>query len=91
MARMGYEQAAVEIQDKFLAKDYAGAAGSVPLDFLDRTSLLGPPERVQDRLAAYAEAGVTTLTVSSVAGSLEERVQTLRLMAEALDRSGLGG
>lgn len=90
MVRMGYEQAAAEIQDKFLAKDYAGAGAAVPLDFLDRTSLLGPPERVQDRLAAYADAGVTTLTVSSFAGTLDDRVGNLRLMAEAIERSGLG-
>jgi F420-dependent oxidoreductase-like protein len=89
MVRMGFEQAAAEIQDKYLAKDYAGAAASVPLEFLDRTSLLGPTERVRDRLAAYRDAGVTTLTIASYAGTLEERVASLRLMADALDSSGL--
>ena len=28
--RMGYEQAAIEIQDKYMAKDYAGAGAAVP-------------------------------------------------------------
>lgn len=90
MRRMGYEDAAIDIQERYLAKDYAGAAASVPLEFLDRTSLLGPPARVQDRLAAYADAGVTTLTIASYAGTLEERVGSLRLMRDALERSGLG-
>lgn len=89
MSRMGFEEAAAEIQDKYLAKDYAGAAAAVPLDFLDRTSLLGPPDRVRDRLTAYHESGVTTLTIASYAGTLDERVASLRVMSDALDRSGL--
>ena len=39
--RMGFESEAGEIQDKFLAKDYAGAAAAVPFDFIDRTALIG--------------------------------------------------
>jgi F420-dependent oxidoreductase-like protein len=90
MARMGYEQAAAQVQDSYLARDYAAAAAAVPLEFVDRTSLLGPPDRVQDRLAAFAESGVTTLTLAVYAGSLEERMATLQSMADILDRSGLG-
>lgn len=88
--RMGYEAAAIEIQDKYLARDYQGAAGAVPFEFIDRTSLIGPRDRVRDRLSAYAEAGVTTLTIAAYSGSLQERVDTLRTMAEVLDESGLG-
>lgn len=88
--RLGYEAAADEIQERFLAKDYAGAAAAVPASFIDEVSLLGSKERIRDRLSAYAEAGVTTLTVATYAGSLEERVSTLRTMSEALDESGLG-
>jgi hypothetical protein len=56
---------------------------------MDRTSLLGPRDRVRERLHAYADAGVTTLTVATYAGTLEERVATLRTMVEVLDESGL--
>lgn len=87
--RMGYEEAANEIQERYLAKDYAGAAGAVPLEFIDRTALIGPRERVRDRLHAYAEAGVTTLSVAIYTGSPDEQIQTLRTMAEILDESGL--
>ena len=87
--RMGYEEEAARIQELYLAKDYAGAAGAVPLDFIDRTSLIGPRDRVRDRLGAYADAGVTTLTVAIYAGDLAERIATLRTMIEVLDEAGL--
>lgn len=88
--RLGYEAAADEIQERFLAKDYGGAAAAVPAAFIDEVSLLGPKERIRDRLAAYSEAGVTTLTVATYAGSLDERIDTLRTVSEALEASGLG-
>jgi len=87
--RMGYEQAAIEIQEKYLARDYSGAAGAVPFEFIDSTSLIGPAERVQERLHAFAEAGVTTLTLATYSGTLQERMDTLRTMSEVLDASGL--
>lgn len=90
MTRMGYEEAAIQIQDKYMAKDYAGAAAAVPLDFLDSTSLLGPPDRIAERLHAYADAGVTTLTIGSYAGTIDQRVGVLRMMTELMERTGLG-
>ncbi len=87
--RMGYEQAAIEIQDKYLAKDQLGAMAAVPLDFIDKTALIGPRDRVRDRLQAYADSGVTTLTVATYAGSLEERIATLRTMVEVVEQAGL--
>jgi F420-dependent oxidoreductase-like protein len=87
--RMGFADAAREIQDRYLARDHMGAMAAVPLEFIDRTSLIGPPDRVRDRLAAYADAGVTTLTISPASGSLAERLDTLRTMADLLDASGV--
>ncbi len=87
---MGYEEAAVRVQDLYLARNHRDAAEAVPFEFIDRTSLIGPRDRIRDRLAAYAEAGVTTLSVASYAGTLDERVAALRTLAEALDESGLG-
>jgi F420-dependent oxidoreductase-like protein len=88
--RMGYEQAAQQVQDAYLARDYAGAAAAVPREFVDATSLLGPKERIADRLQAFAEAGVTTLSLIPFAPSLAERVTALRTAAEALEMSGVG-
>jgi F420-dependent oxidoreductase-like protein len=87
---MGYEEAAAKVQDLYLSRQHRDAAEAVPFDFIDRTSLIGPRERIRDRLSAYAEAGVTTLSVASYAGSLEDRVGALRTLAEVLDESGLG-
>ncbi|AEW97493.1 MULTISPECIES: LLM class F420-dependent oxidoreductase [Streptomycetaceae] len=87
--RMGYEKAAAEIQDKYLAGDKEGAAAAVPRELIDSTSLLGPVERIADRMAAYAEAGVTTLTLSPAGFTLEERLTALRTGVEALERAGL--
>ena len=88
-SRMGFEAEADEIQAKYMSKDYRGAAGAVPLGFIDQTSLIGPRERVRDRLAAYAEAGVTTLTITPSAQSLDDRLAALVTMSEILDESGL--
>jgi F420-dependent oxidoreductase-like protein len=88
-SRMGFEAEADDIQAKYMSKDSRGAAGAVPLGFIDQTSLIGPRERVRDRLAAYAEAGVTTLTITPSAQSLDERLAALVTMSEILDESGL--
>jgi len=87
--RMGYEEAAGEIQDRYLAKEYDAAMAAVPFDFMDRTALLGPPDRVRERLQAYADAGVTTLSIGLYAGDLEEKRHTLRTMVELMDQAGL--
>lgn len=88
--RMGYQEQAAQVQERYLAKDYAGAAAAVPFEFIDRTSLLGPPGRIAERLTAYAASGVTTLTVGASVGTLDERMGTVRAMAEILSASGLG-
>lgn len=88
--RMGYADAAAEIQDRYLARDYAAAAAAVPFEFIDATSLLGPVERIADRMKAYAEAGVTTLNIATYAGQLDERKAAVRAATEALARAGVG-
>ncbi|MFE7131675.1 LLM class F420-dependent oxidoreductase [Streptomyces sp. NPDC057638] len=87
--RMGYEKEAAEIQDKYLAGDKAGAAAAVPHELIDSTTLLGPVERIADGMRAYAEAGVTTLTLSPAGFTLEERLVALRAGVEALEHAGL--
>ncbi|MCW6010485.1 LLM class F420-dependent oxidoreductase [Micromonospora sp. CPCC 205371] len=88
--RMGYGDAAREVQDLYLAKRQRDAAAAVPMEFIDRTSLLGPKERIADRLREYAEAGVTTLSVTLFVADRDTGVATLRTVAEALDLAGVG-
>jgi F420-dependent oxidoreductase-like protein len=86
--RMGFDEAAQRVQDLYLEGRPRDAAAAVPLEFLDATSLIGPIERIRDRLVRYAEAGVTTLSISPTARTLEERLHLLREMAAALEASG---
>ncbi|NUR74207.1 MAG: LLM class F420-dependent oxidoreductase [Hamadaea sp.] len=88
--RMGYGEAAREVQDLYLAKRHRDAAAAIPFEFIDRTSLLGPKERIAARLRDYASAGVTTLSVSLFAADAESGMATLRTLAEALEMSGVG-
>jgi F420-dependent oxidoreductase-like protein len=87
--RMGYDEAARRIQDLYLDRRPREAAAAVPVDFIDATSLIGPPERIRDRLAAYAEAGVTTLSVMPSGPGLEAKLGVLRMLAEAVDAAGV--
>ncbi len=64
--RYGFEQEAAEIQDLYLAGHKSEAAAKVPNELLDSLSLCGPKSFVAERIAAYAEAGVTHLQVSPI-------------------------
>jgi hypothetical protein len=61
----------------------------VPHDLIAVTSLLGHSVHLAERMTAYAQAGVTTLTVSCPPAPIEQRVHALRTAAEALDLSGV--
>ena len=87
--RMGFEKAAAEVQDLYLARRHRDAAAAVPPEFIDRTALIGPRARVRDRMVRYAEAGVTTLSIAPYAATLEQRLHVVRTMAELLDETGL--
>lgn len=87
--RMGYGEAADRVQELYLAREHQAAMAAVPQEFIDATSLIGPPDRIRDRLHAYADAGVTTLSIAVYASTLDERIATVRTMAELLESSGL--
>jgi F420-dependent oxidoreductase-like protein len=75
--RYGYEAEAREIQDLFLGGRQREAASKVPDAFVDEVALVGPVERIRDRLAAWRESGATSLLVST------RDANTLRGVAEA--------
>jgi F420-dependent oxidoreductase-like protein len=87
--RMGFAAEAAEVQEKYLAKDYAGAMAAVPLEFIDATSLLGPKERIAEHMTAFAEAGVTTLTVAPYLPDPAAVGSALRTAIEALELAGV--
>lgn len=65
MARMGFEDEAYRIQDLFLSGQRDEAVAAVPEEFADEISLVGPPERIRDRLAAWEDSPVTMINVSA--------------------------
>jgi F420-dependent oxidoreductase-like protein len=72
--RYGYEKEAAAIQDAYLAGRKDEAAALVPADLVEKTALIGPEGYVAERLAAFREAGVTTLNVTPLAATHEARV-----------------
>ena len=89
VTRMGYGEAAERIQNLYLDRKHREAAEAVPFEFIDHTCLLGSRERIADRMQAFAQAGVTTLSVSTFTRDEQERLQTLRVVAEAADAAGV--
>jgi hypothetical protein len=64
--RYGFEQEAATIQDLYLSGHKREAEAAVPEELLRLTTLCGPESYVEERIAAYAEAGVTHLQVHPV-------------------------
>jgi alkanesulfonate monooxygenase SsuD/methylene tetrahydromethanopterin reductase-like flavin-dependent oxidoreductase (luciferase family) len=80
--RLGYEAAAVEIQDHFLAGRRKEAEAAVPDALIDETSLVGPKERIRDRLEAWkAVANDHRVGTLLLAGATAE---ALRVVVEAV-------
>ena len=69
-ARMGYAAEMAEIQDLYLGGRKDEAAARVPTELIDKLSLVGPRERIADRLEAWRESFVTTLLVAGDASTL---------------------
>ena len=78
MDRMGFGDAARRVQDLFFDGKRAEAVAAVPDELADEISLVGPAERIRERLGAWRESRVTTL----IAGTRDPAV--LRLLAETL-------
>ena len=81
VTRYGYEQEAAEIQDLYLAGQKQEAMAKVPDDLLEKTSLCGPEGYVKERIAAYKEAGVTSLAITPLAADPAEVVEKLKAWA----------
>ncbi|MFE9372362.1 LLM class F420-dependent oxidoreductase [Streptomyces sp. NPDC006711] len=65
MARMGYEEAARRVRELFLAGRREEAVAAVPDAFADEISLVGPRQRIAERLELWRQGPVTDLLVTS--------------------------
>ncbi|WP_231123593.1 LLM class flavin-dependent oxidoreductase [Nocardioides sambongensis] len=62
----GFEAEAKQIQDLYLSGKKKEAEALVPLEWLEAGNLVGSATYVQERIAAFREAGVTNLSVTPV-------------------------
>ena len=63
--RYGFEEAADRIQDHYLEGRRDEAAAAVPDALVDEMALVGPVERMVDRLAAWKDSRVDTLVLGT--------------------------
>ncbi|MEM9608195.1 MAG: LLM class F420-dependent oxidoreductase [Actinomycetota bacterium] len=84
-SRYGYGDEAERIQELYLSGQKDEAAGLLPDEFLASTSLIGSEGFVKERLAAYQEAGVTTLNIAPMAQSRTERVEQVAKLRSLVD------
>jgi len=61
--RYGYESAAIQIQDFYLAGNKVEAVVAVPDELVDDVALCGPKERIHERLEAWKRCPITTLNL----------------------------
>ncbi|PBJ32691.1 LLM class F420-dependent oxidoreductase [Mycobacterium avium] len=80
--KYGYGPQADRIQELYLAGDKDGAAKVVPDDLVRDVNLIGSREFVKERVAAFREAGVTTLNVAPMASTPAERVKLIEALRQ---------
>ena len=78
ISRMGFEEEANRVQELFMSGRRDDAMAAVPDELCDEISLLGPKERIRERLQAWKDSPVTTINVGA------NNPDTLRFMAEEL-------
>jgi len=83
--KYGYGPQADRIQELYLASDKDGAAKVVPDELVRDVNLIGTREFVNERLAAFREAGVTTLNVAPIAATPAERVKLIETLRNLVD------
>lgn len=82
LCRYGLEADADRIAELYLDKRRDEAADAVPDDYLHGVSLIGSRRHVEQRLRAYAAAGVSMLNVTLAGQTVDERVEQLTLLKE---------
>ncbi len=80
--RLGFEEAAVKIQDLFLDGKRAEAVAAVPNKLVDAVHLVGTKDEIKDRLAPWREAGKKRHVDTMLIGAGQP--EALELLAEEL-------
>jgi len=83
LGRMGYADAAQKIQDLFLAGRQQEAVEAVPDALVDEISLLGPRERIRERLQDWKKTRVTSLLIGH-SSNFDLTVSNMEFLAKEL-------
>lgn len=78
ISRLGFEDEANHIQELFLSGRRDDAIAAVPSELCDEIALVGPKDRVREKLQDWKNSDVTSLNIGSA------NRDTLRFMAEEL-------
>ncbi len=76
-SRQGWAEVAAEVQRLWVAGQREEAAARVPDEMVLQTTMIGPEDRVRERMWAWQQAGITTLRIYPAGGTLDERLTTL--------------
>ena len=79
VSEYGFEAEAAKIQDLYLNGNKRDAEAVVPLELLEMCNLVGPESYVKERIAAFADSGVTSLQITPVS---EDPAALVRRMKE---------
>ena len=80
--RIGFEEAAIKIQNLFLDGKRAEAAAAVPQELIDQVALVGSRERVKDKLAEWKTASDKRHVDTLIART--DNIDTVRFLAETV-------
>lgn len=82
VSRYGFEEAAEKVQDLYLAGRKDEAAAALPDELVEGVALVGSASHVRERVAAFAESGVTSLNATPLAATREGRIADIRRLKE---------
>jgi F420-dependent oxidoreductase-like protein len=80
--KLGFEDEALKIQDLFLSGRKDEAMAAVPSELIDACHLIGPPDRIRERLQRWKEAGARGEVGTMLIGGAP--AEALELIAEEL-------
>ncbi|MEM9621265.1 MAG: LLM class flavin-dependent oxidoreductase, partial [Pseudomonadota bacterium] len=79
---LGFEEAAVKIQDLYLAGKKDEAMAAVPAELIDACALVGPAERIRERLQRWKTAGANGHVSSMLLGC--QQPEALEVVADEM-------
>jgi F420-dependent oxidoreductase-like protein len=86
-SRLGFGEAIARVGELWHSGDRERARREVPIELGALTNLLGTPDAITARIRVYRNAGIGTL-LAKLDGHYEQQLATLRLLVEAVRRSG---